>query len=162
MWDSISRKTLLEQDWDLLIAHSVNIKKKITEEDPREQGLRKILNFGHTIGHALETHYLAIETRIFHGEAVAMGMIMEGFIASEKGLLSEVELTSICRFISSIFSKTNQPFNHAQVEGLMTQDKKNKGDKILMALPNGLGQAVWDQAVGVAEIKNAFEYYESL
>jgi 3-dehydroquinate synthase len=162
MWDHISTKSLMEQDWDLLIAHSVNIKKKITEEDPREQGLRKILNFGHTIGHALETHYLAMETRIFHGEAVAMGMIMEGFIASEKGLLSEVELTSICHFISGIFSKNNQPFNNAQVVGLMTQDKKNKGDKILMALPNGLGQAVWDQEVGVAEIKNAFEYYESL
>ena len=162
MWDHISRKSLIEQDWDLLIAHSVNIKKKITEEDPREQGLRKILNFGHTIGHALETHYLAMDMRIFHGEAIAMGMIMEGFIAFEKGLLSEVELTSICRFISSIFTKTKQPFNYTQVVELMTQDKKNKGDKILMALPNGLGQAVWDQEVSVAEIRDAFKHYESL
>ncbi len=161
MWDSISRKPLLEQDWELLIPHSVKIKKKITEEDPREKGLRKILNFGHTIGHALETHYLAMGMRIFHGEAIAMGMIMESFIAAEKGLLSEVELASICSFVSSIFKKPTQPFDHALVIGLTSQDKKSKSYKTLMALPKGVGKAVWDQEVSTTEVKKAFEYYEN-
>jgi 3-dehydroquinate synthase len=162
MWDHISTKSLMEQDWDLLIAHSVKIKKKITEEDPREQGLRKILNFGHTIGHALETHYLAMGMRIFHGEAVAMGMIMEAFVACEKSLISKLELSSICRFINSIFKKPTQPFDNALVMGLMSQDKKNKREKILMALPKDIGKAVWDQEVSNEEVKNAFLYYEAL
>jgi 3-dehydroquinate synthase len=162
MWDHIARKSLVEQDWDLLIAHSVNIKKKITEQDPREKGPRKILNFGHTIGHALETHYLATDMRIFHGEAIAMGMIMEAFVACEKSLISKLELSSICRFIKSIFKKPTQPFDHALVMGLMSQDKKNKGEKILMALPKGIGKAVWDQEVSNEEVKNAFLYYEAL
>ncbi|MCX8489623.1 MAG: 3-dehydroquinate synthase [Cyclobacteriaceae bacterium] len=162
MWDQISRKSFDEQDWHELIVHSVEIKKKITSHDPREQGLRKILNFGHTFGHALETHYLAINMRIFHGEAIAMGMIMEAFVACEKNFVSKVELNSICNFVGSVFKKPTQPFDHALVMALMNQDKKNKGDKILMALPKGIGESVWDQEVSTAEVKKAFEFYENL
>jgi 3-dehydroquinate synthetase len=91
-----------------------------------------------------------------------MGMIMEGFVACEKGLISKLELSSICGFINSVFKKPSQLFDHTLIIGLMSQDKKNKGEKILMALPKGIGKAVWDQEVRSEEVKNAFGYYESL
>ena len=162
MWKIISSQPLNSQDWDDLIAHSVKIKQEITTQDPTEKGLRKILNFGHTIGHALETYYLSIGKRIFHGEAIAMGMIMESQIAHSKGLLTETDLKSISAYIINVFGKITEPFNLDQVMILLLQDKKNMGSRILMALLDGIGKAVWDQEVIEADIKSAIQYYQQL
>ncbi|HYC84050.1 MAG TPA: 3-dehydroquinate synthase family protein, partial [Chryseosolibacter sp.] len=75
MWDRLRMKSLEEQPWDVLIRHSVQFKLRVVTEDPRENGLRKILNAGHTIGHAIETHLLSSGRKIMHGEAVAAGLI---------------------------------------------------------------------------------------
>ncbi|HEY8400693.1 MAG TPA: 3-dehydroquinate synthase family protein, partial [Cytophagaceae bacterium] len=88
-WEEISRKSLAEQNWEDLIAHSVEIKSKVTTADPTEQGLRKILNFGHTIGHAIESYYLTIkDKKLLHGEAIAIGMVAESYIAEKRGFIS--------------------------------------------------------------------------
>ncbi len=77
-WDEIRRKDFEEQELEDLIAHSVNIKQHIVEADPTEKGLRKILNFGHTLGHAIETYFLGKpKLHLLHGEAIAAGMICE-------------------------------------------------------------------------------------
>lgn len=162
MWNIISSQLLNSQDWNGLIAHSVKIKQEITTQDPTEKGLRKILNFGHSIGHALETYYLSIDKRIFHGEAIAMGMIMESQIAHSKGLLTETDLTSISVYIISIFGKITEPFHLDQVMMLLLQDKKNKGGKVLLSLLDGIGKAVWDKEATEADIKSAIQYYEQL
>ncbi len=76
-----------------LTKHSVDIKNKVVQEDPKEQGLRKILNFGHTIGHAIESFYLENgDRKLLHGEAIAVGMICEAFISTKKCTLSYKEL----------------------------------------------------------------------
>jgi len=95
MWHVIKKRALTEQDWGTLVKHSVDFKRSVTDQDPKERGLRKILNFGHTIGHALESYFLAEGNLIFHGEAIAMGMIMESFIACEKKLISQAQLNDI-------------------------------------------------------------------
>jgi 3-dehydroquinate synthase len=162
MWDVIRNKNLEEQDWNSLVKHSVDFKKSVTETDPTEKGLRKILNFGHTIGHALESYFLSHGNRIFHGEAIAIGMIMESYVATQTGLMTEEELKEIQRYVLTIFPKEKSPYDENEVMSLMLQDKKNKGGKILMALPEGIGKAKWDVGVGEDLIKKAFRYYQNL
>lgn len=162
MWDVIRTKSLEEQNWDVLVKHSVDFKKSVTESDPTEKGLRKILNFGHTMGHALESYFLSKGNRIFHGEAIAMGMIMESFVATEFGLMAQTELKEVQEYLITIFAKEKSLYDENEVTKLMLQDKKNKGGDILMALPDGVGKARWDVKVGEALIKKAFRYYNEI
>jgi 3-dehydroquinate synthase len=85
------------EDIDDLIYDSVLIKNKVVLQDPTEQNLRKILNFGHTLGHAIESYFLESETHetLLHGEAIAIGMILEAYLSHKLSGLSEVELTDI-------------------------------------------------------------------
>jgi len=160
MWLAISKKSLVQQDWLKLVKHSVKIKARVVKKDPTEKGLRKILNFGHSVGHALEGHFLKSASRILHGEAIAIGMIMESYIAASKKLISKKELATISRYIFSVFGKVILP-EADQWLSLLKQDKKNKGNKILMALPKGIGKAVWDVSVTQKEIRNSLDYYRS-
>jgi len=162
MWQSVRAKSLGQLDWEPLVRHSVQFKKSITDQDPKEKGLRKILNFGHTIGHALESYFLAEGNRIFHGEAIAMGMVMEAFIACEKKLISPQELEEITAYLIQIFEKQEMPWGDSALIQLTKQDKKNKGNEILMALPTGIGRAKWDIIVSEDELEKSFDYYRSL
>jgi 3-dehydroquinate synthase len=162
MWNNISSKNLKQQDWDILIPHSVKFKSKVVEEDPKEKGLRKILNFGHTIGHAVESYFLNSGNRIFHGEAIAIGMIAESFIGVKKGLLTETELTQISGYLLQIFGKNKDVISDKAVLEIIYQDKKNKGNKILAALTKGIGEAIWDVEISEEEIKESLSYYRSL
>lgn len=159
MWEVIRTKTLAEQDWASLIPHSIKIKEDITQKDPREKGIRKALNFGHTLGHALETYFLGTLKPIFHGEAVAMGMIMESKIAHSKGLLTFDELHQIKVYLLKIFGKVAEPFSSQEIIRLALQDKKNKGNEVLMAVPKGIGTCVWDEITSEKEMLEAIEYY---
>ncbi len=161
-WTEIIQTDLQHQNWQSLIAHSVQIKQHITDADPREKGMRKTLNFGHTLGHAVETFFLGTENRLFHGEAIAVGMVMESFIAQKKNLLSESELNSISNYLLSIFGKASSQMDVHEIIALTSQDKKNKGAKVLMALPQGIGQAIWDVEVSEKEMAEAMDYYFGL
>ena len=161
MWFSISKKTLAEQSWESLIRHSVDFKARVTTEDPKEKGLRKILNAGHTIGHALESYFISNRKPILHGEAIAIGLIAEGYIACKKKMLSNEELDDIVRYIRSVFEKVNldeQQIN--EIGKLASQDKKNRDNKILCVLLNGIGQARWDIEISFDEEKDALTFYQ--
>ena len=162
MWETIRQKPFEKQEWQTLIAHSIEIKYKVIQEDPKEKGLRKILNFGHTIGHALETYFLTSGNKLFHGEAIALGMIAESFIAAHKGLISTEELAQLTAYLIAVFGKVNLPTNFSEVLALTDQDKKNSGNTILIALPNSIGKAVWDVEITKAEIAESLHYYQSL
>ena len=162
MWLTISKLKLEEQDWESLIKHSVEFKSRVTHEDPKEKGLRKILNAGHTIGHALESHLLTKGNRVLHGEAVAIGLITEGFIAQTRSLLTKSEFESLTAYIISIFGKIS--ISESDVENvckLILQDKKNKDNRILCVLLNGIGDAKWDCEISLAEVRNALAFYRS-
>lgn len=160
-WKSIIAKRMDEQDWDDLIDFSCQFKSEVAESDPYEGGLRKILNFGHTVGHAIESCALRNNHSLFHGEAVAMGMIAEGHISFQKGMLSRESLAGISGYVTSIFGKEQLP-DAEQIMALVVQDKKNKGNRILMALLESVGHAVWDVEVNENEIRNSLDYYRSL
>jgi 3-dehydroquinate synthase len=162
MWEVIRNKLLKEQDWITLIEHSVNFKKGVIEKDPREKGLRKILNFGHTVGHALESYFLNSEHRLFHGEAIAAGMLAEARIANRKQLLQSADLEGIAGFIKKNYPEVQLPPNADAIINRMRQDKKNKGNAILMALPGEIGQARWDVEVSPEEIEESLNYYQNV
>lgn len=160
-WSSLSKKSLNDQDWEDLIDFSFQFKSGIAETDPFEGGIRKILNFGHTIGHAVESCCLTTDTPLFHGEAIAVGMIAEAHISFQKGMLNETHLGEIANYIKGVYGNENLPETEKILEWVV-QDKKNKGNKILMALLEGVGHAVWDVEVNENEIRSSLDYYRSL
>ncbi|AFK03703.1 3-dehydroquinate synthase [Emticicia oligotrophica DSM 17448] len=161
-WQVIRKRDLADQDLPDLIAHSVEIKKKVVEQDPTEKGLRKILNFGHTLGHAVETFFLPKgKKKLLHGEAIATGMVCESYIAYERGLIDEKTLEQIEEFIFSIYGKVEMDAaDFDTIIALTQQDKKNKGKEVRFSLINAAGSCLYDIVVTKNEMKKALEYYK--
>lgn len=146
--------------WENLIYDSVTLKKSITEEDPYERGLRKILNFGHTIGHAVETLNLDTDHHLFHGEAIAIGMICETYLSFKKGFISKEECDQIRKDLIKLYD--HHPETVVDKDALiakMKRDKKNKSDDINFSLLKSIGHATYNQICTEEEIKEALEYY---
>jgi 3-dehydroquinate synthase len=163
MWETIRLSSYSSLDWQALTKHSVSFKQKVVSEDPKEKGLRKILNAGHTIGHAIETYLLDSGNKVLHGEAIAGGLIVEGFIARERGLLKADALEAISTYILSIYGKVQIADNaDDRILELALQDKKNLGNKILCVLLDGIGKARWDCEISSDEVKRALSFYRSL
>jgi 3-dehydroquinate synthase len=161
MWDVIRKKDLSDQNIDELVAHSIAIKKEIVTKDPQEKGLRKILNFGHTLGHAVETHFLdKPDGRLLHGEAIAAGMVMESFIAFERGMINSETLLQVEEFMFTVYGKIIIPEDEVvDILAHTKQDKKNKGKEIRFSLINGVGSCDFDIVCTIAEMKKAIKYY---
>lgn len=161
-WDEIKIKDFNEMYWADLISHSVSIKSEIVTTDPKESGLRKILNFGHTVGHAVETYFLNSGNKILHGEAIAIGMICESYISYKKGLLSQSELMEIEEFIYTIYGiiKINEE-DFSAIAKLTLQDKKNKGNQVKASLLNKIGECIYDQKITQSEIIKSLKYYQN-
>ena len=155
---------LMTEDWTTLIRESVAIKARVVAADPRENGLRKILNFGHTVGHAVETYLMSQPGRqLLHGEAIAVGMLCESYLSVQKKLLTRQDLSKIETFLFSIYEKVNLlPNELSQISKLALQDKKNTGSTINCTLLQGIGTAVYDQPITLPEIEASLTYYRSL
>jgi len=162
-WESLKTQTELPKlAFDELIEHSIEIKRKLVELDPTEKGPRKALNFGHTLGHAIESLYLdrADLPTLLHGEAIAIGMIGEAYIAMQRSLLDHSDLQEITQYIRAFFPL--HPIEELYFEEIyrrMKQDKKNKGGEILCTLLNGIGQYKVNQSLEEGEIRAALRYY---
>jgi len=154
----------LTDDWTPIIHESVALKERIVTQDPLENGPRKLLNFGHTVGHALESYLLLQPGReALHGEAVAAGLVCESWLSVQRDLLSPEELDKIETFVFSVFDKL--AFVGLETEAIAEfalQDKKNAGTTINCTLLNGIGSGVYDQPVTLAEIAESLRYYHRL
>jgi 3-dehydroquinate synthase len=149
-------------DFDALVYRSIEIKNEIVKQDPTENGIRKALNFGHTLGHGIESHFLNSETPLLHGEAIAIGMILESYVSKEKGLLSNEEYQQIKYIITNIYEKVT--FNDddiVSIQNLLIHDKKNEYGKVQFALINGIGKIIINQSVENELIINSFKEYNS-
>ena len=159
-WNEIRFLDFEDMPFDSLISHSVAVKKEVTDSDPQEKGLRKILNFGHTIGHAIETYFLLTGDRILHGEAVAAGMICEAYLSYKKQLLSLAELNQIEEFIYPLYGVLNiEKEEFESIIHLTSQDKKNKGNQIQASLLEGIGNCIYDIEISKADIRKSLQYY---
>lgn len=141
------------------ISSSATIKLKLVESDFFEKGPRKKLNFGHTIGHAIEGYMLERGTPILHGNAVGLGILAESFISFKMGLLEEVDLNEIAGVCKSHYAHTltENPSKQSLIS-LMRNDKKNNLSGINFTLLNGIGAAVYDQSIDEALIKESLSY----
>lgn len=152
-----------KQDWLRVIRHSVGIKRAVVEVDPKETGIRKILNFGHTIGHAVESFYLQSQEPLLHGEAIALGMIAEGFLSFQKIGFSFEELKELSSKLLTIFGKVNLEGKDLNaILDLCAQDKKNEGNTQLFTLLPSLGDCSFNNPITREEIKHAILYYQQL
>ena len=147
---------------DDLIYESVVIKNKVVLQDPTEQNLRKILNFGHTLGHAIESYFLERPDKetLLHGEAIAIGMILEAFLSKELTELSRAELhdiknTFLQRYQKTVFSDEDI----STIVSLLKFDKKNSHGNINFVLLQSIGKPIIDVQIPDELYKTAFVYY---
>jgi 3-dehydroquinate synthase len=125
-----------------VIPRSIAIKAGVVSADERESGLRQILNFGHTLGHALET--ATNYRRFLHGEAIGWGMIAATLLAVGQGLLTEREAARIIRLIASVGPLPNLgTVRAASLRPILLSDKKSRGGRIRWVLPQRIGKAKW-------------------
>lgn len=145
-----------------LIERAVCIKSQFTEADPEERGVRKALNYGHTIGHAIESHRLTGAAPLLHGEAVAIGMAVEALIAQHMELLTEADADRVLTVLHRLFDlPVLSEGEMAAIIALSAQDKKNAGSTRRMALITGIGSYATDVAVGEEQIREACVWYNN-
>ncbi len=151
-------------DFDELIHRSIEIKNEIVMQDPTENGIRKALNFGHTLGHAIESYFLENENKktLLHGEAIAVGMILESYISWQKKLVSAAEYLEIKNTIKAVFDTIVFDENDLNpIVDLLIHDKKNEYGKVQFALLNGIGNIKINQEVENELIMRSFADYKS-
>ena len=145
-----------------LIFRSVEIKNEVVLQDPKEQNLRKILNFGHTLGHAIESFYLASEEKesLTHGEAIAIGMVCELYMSSKLLGFPAEKRNEVKQVVLSIYNRTillKDDFPH--IMELLKHDKKNSNGQVNFVLLNDFENYKLDCNVSEALIIESMEFY---
>jgi 3-dehydroquinate synthase len=120
-----------------LIRKSVEIKAEIVTEDECESGIRRILNFGHTFGHAIEVRY-----GYNHGMAISMGMVMASQFSLKRGMITDKDLEKVITVLGSFSLLKFSSISGRAVEKMLIHDKKRSGDSIHFVLLKSIGNAV--------------------
>lgn len=146
-----------------LIQKSVNVKKSIVQQDPSENGIRKILNFGHTIGHAMESISLEGSQPLRHGEAIAAGMLAEMLLSETVCGYPEFETKRAAAYICRLYR--NLPHDAALIPEILQRirnDKKNRGRYLHFSLLSRPGECGWDIPVDEHAVHTALTRYFAL
>ena len=149
---------ITSDQWLDIVRQSVDIKSAVVTADPHEQGMRKILNFGHTVGHAIETLSYQVNQPLLHGYAIVIGMMVEITIAIQKKLLEEAKGKEVLAKLKRCYPELTIPqpdMDH--LWQLMLSDKKNKGQTVRMAAPNYIGHCLWDITITKADVEQAIQ-----
>lgn len=137
---------------EALIRRSIEIKQSIVEQDFKESGLRKALNFGHTIGHAIETASMEGDL-LMHGEAIALGMMAELQLSERYTALDPAVAKESIEVIRKFYPELQPNFDPDHLIELMRSDKKNQNSEIRFSLLREIGKPVVDVAVGEEGIR---------
>ncbi len=153
----------IETNLNAIIYNSILLKNKIVKKDPFDNNIRKILNFGHSIGHAIESILLETSDELLHGEAILIGMFIESHIAYQKKLLSKTELNEIVSTLKRVFdSKPINAINATSLLEALLHDKKNTKNKFLFSLPNSIGTCKINVDVKETHLKKGLDFYNNL
>lgn len=160
-WNEIKQSDTIAHFYsEELITHAIELKNAIVKKDLHENDLRKSLNFGHSVGHALESALLKQKKDILHGEAVAFGMMIESMIAHQLKRLNKKELNEICGYIDRIYPKVKLT---AETKKLLLEyifhDKKNEDGKLNFALPHSIGAYKLQTGITEEQIREAIAMY---
>lgn len=162
-WDQLKDlSALTTNDLNDLIYKSIQIKNTIVLQDPLEKNIRKTLNFGHTLGHAIESYFLVHQERrsLLHGEAVAIGMLLESYLSYKTVGLSKIELKEISHTLKQMYGLVE--FNEEDIDAiinLLKYDKKNSNGVVNFVLLEKISKPIIDQQATNTLIKEAFQYY---
>ncbi|MDO6473220.1 3-dehydroquinate synthase [Maribacter sp. 1_MG-2023] len=161
-WEALKKADCLE-DMKKHILTSIQIKNKVVLQDPTEQNIRKILNYGHTLGHAIESYFLESDSKemLLHGEAIAIGMILEGYLSNKILELSNESLADIKTTFLNRYDKVE--FSNEDIENilkLMKYDKKNSHGRVNFVLLKSIGNPEYDIEIPVELFTEAFAYYK--
>jgi len=163
MFEELLKLSITDIDWQNWVPKSVAIKQDVVGQDPIEKGLRKILNFGHTIGHAIESYYLTKGNALKHGEAIAIGMVTETYLSITKNLLAESDGEMIIQYLLKIFPRQEVDDRAINaIVNLSLHDKKNMKGNIYAVLLNAIGEAEYDVEITSDEISRSLIYYNQL
>lgn len=160
-WKELKKlKSTTEFSSEKIITKAIELKNTIVKKDLHETNLRKSLNFGHNIGHALESALIKQSKDILHGEAIAAGMIMEAEIAQSLKRVSGKEQKEITDYIRSIYKNIKiTKETESQLLQYILHDKKNEGDDLCFALPKGIGAYELYCGVSLDIIKKSINNY---
>ena len=147
---------IIDRDIEVLIPmikNSCFIKKIVVENDPKEKGERALLNFGHTIGHSVEKLY---NFEKYHGECVAIGMVVAAYLSKNKGFITESEADSIKKMVS-IFELPNSisGLNADDIIKVSKNDKKMDSKKIKFIVIKEIGDAIIDSSITDEDMRKA-------
>ncbi len=162
LWEMMDNRPFDAMAPDLgdMVSRCVADKISIVEKDRQETGLRKLLNFGHTVGHALETFFLNSGTPVTHGEAVAAGMICATMISSHRQGLDCNSPEIVFEMIDRNFARLNfAERDIPEIMKLMAQDKKAKAGELRFTLLTKRGNAVPDVVVPEAKVRESLLFY---
>jgi 3-dehydroquinate synthase len=162
-WDQLKLSDLSLPS-DELVHRSVAIKNKVVIEDPHEKGIRKALNFGHTVGHAVETYSLMNDADpLSHGEAIAIGMICEAWLSNKNTGLPDNQLLEITEVLINLYPRYKvQEDTFPTLLGHMLNDKKNLNGKVNCTLLESIGQYSIDNICTENELCDSLRYYAAL
>ncbi len=160
-WQEIQSQSIDDMDWKKIIKRSVEIKQEVVSQDPLEDRLRKTLNFGHTFGHAIESLFLHTENPLLHGEAIALGMILEANLSLELNMISNETFNDIFSFLTHLYDLPSI-LEFDELEYYLLQDKKNIGGKIKFSLLNGIGECSYNDEVSKEAIIKSLEYWNQI
>jgi 3-dehydroquinate synthase len=162
-WDQLKTSDLSLPSIEL-VHRSVEIKNEVVIEDPHEKGIRKALNFGHTVGHAVETYSLMNDKDpLSHGEAIAIGMICEAWLSNKKIGLPDIQLTEIAEVLNGLYPKYKiKESTFPTLLEHMLKDKKNQNGKINCTLLKYIGQYSIDNICTETELCDSLRYYATL
>ena len=144
-WTLLSSKFYKDHNINELIFKSLKIKKEIVEKDPFDKGQRKILNFGHTIGHAIESFYLNKKKKITHGKAIAMGIIMELKYSRTR------KKNEIIKYIKSIYNEIEEVDINYLIKYLK-HDKKNEDNLINFSILKEIGKCDFNNHINIDDL----------
>ncbi|NJL75933.1 MAG: 3-dehydroquinate synthase [Saprospiraceae bacterium] len=163
-WERVKSISLLEKtDWMKFIYSSLLVKQRIVEFDPFEKGLRKALNFGHTVGHAVESYFLETNSPLLHGEAIAIGMIAETYLSHRQAELSTKQLQEVTSYLLQLYGGVPVPTHvYEDLLGLMAKDKKNEYQQINFSLIQPIGSVHVNKIADKQAIIESLNYYNQM
>lgn len=146
------------ENYQQFISRCGEIKSEIVAQDLTEKGLRKVLNFGHTLGHAIESHCLTTDYPLLHGEAVALGMAAALWLSVKQCGLDKKVLLNYEKQLPMLLSEAELNLTKADMDSILAYlvlDKKNKGEKPQFVLLEAIGKPVRDVEVNAEDVRDA-------
>lgn len=163
MFDELIGFDIANPDLDVLarmVGESVAVKEKIVDEDPFENGIRKALNVGHTVGHAFESWAMRHELPVLHGYAVAFGIVAELYLACVKAGFPQDVMRQTVYYIKEVYGTLPVTCDdYPELLELMTHDKKNTAGVINFTLLGGIGDIRINQTASSEEIMEALDFF---